>query len=88
MYYGEILIKGKFKKEILFSTYICHPSMANNELSGPSLAITLSNYLSKKRRYSYRILFSSETIGTIAYINKNFDILKKFASWLYFNMRG
>ena len=78
MYYGEILIKGKFKKEILFSTYICHPSMANNELSGPSLAITLSNYLSKKkRRYSYRILFSSETIGTIAYINKNFDILKK-----------
>ena len=50
MYYGEILIKGKFKKEILFSTYICHPSMANNELSGPSLAITLSNYLSKKKK--------------------------------------
>ena len=61
--------------------------MANNELSDSSLAITLSNYLSKKEDILTEFYFT-ETIGTIAYINKNFDILKKFASWLYFNMRG
>ncbi len=78
MYYGEIFIKGKLKKEILFSTYICHPSMANNELSGPALAISLSKFLEKKkRRYSYRIIFNSETVGSIAYIKKNLINLKK-----------
>ena len=78
MHYGEIFIKGKLKKEIFFSTYICHPSMANNELSGPTLAIFLSKFLqNKKRRYSYRIVFNSETIGSIAYINKNLTNLKK-----------
>ena len=62
MHYGEILIKGKSSKEILFSTYICHPSMANNELSGPCLSIFLSKWVAKKKRnYSYRFVFLSET---------------------------
>ena len=76
--YGEIFIKGKSKKEILISTYICHPSMANNELSGPCLSIFLSNWInSKKRRYSYRFLFLPETIGSISYIFHNLNKLKK-----------
>ena len=76
--YGEILIKGKYKKEIFLSTYICHPSMANNELSGPVVTIHLAKWISqKKRKYSYRIIFIPETIGSIGYINKNFKILKK-----------
>jgi aminopeptidase-like protein len=59
--YGEILIPGKSKKEILFTTYICHPSMANNELSGPSLLTYLSKWLKgRKNNYTYRILFLSE----------------------------
>lgn len=76
--YGEIFIEGKSKKEIIISTYICHPSMANNELSGPCLSIFLSNWVrSKKRRYSYRFLFLSETIGAISYIYHNLNKLKK-----------
>jgi aminopeptidase-like protein len=78
MHYGEIFIKGELKKEILFSTYICHPSMANNELSGPVLATWIAQFLkSKRRRYSYRIVFTSETIGTIAFIKKNLSNLNK-----------
>jgi hypothetical protein len=78
MHFGEIFIRGKSKKEILISTYICHPSMANNELSGPCLSIFLSKWIQKKkRRYSYRFLFLTETIGAISYIYQNKIKLKK-----------
>ena len=77
--YGEIYLKGKVKKEILISTYICHPSMANNELSGPTVAVFLFKWLKKikNRKYSYRFVFIPETIGSIVFINKNFKVLKK-----------
>ena len=45
---GELIIKGKIKKEILISTYICHPSLANDELSGPVLSVALIDYIKKK----------------------------------------
>ena len=70
MHYGEIFIKGKSKLEIVFTTYICHPSMANNELSGPVLLTYLALFIKKKRKYSYRIIFVPETIGSISYIEK------------------
>ncbi len=76
--YGEIFFPGKYKKEILISTYICHPSMANNELSGPAVSIFLSKWLcKKKRKFSYRFIFIPETIGSINYINKNLKNLQK-----------
>lgn len=76
--YGEILIPGETKEEILLSTYICHPSMANNECSGPALAIYIADWLKnmKKRRYTYRIIFIPETIGSITYLSKNLEYLK------------
>ena len=75
--YGEIYIPGESNEEIFFSTYLCHPSMANNELSGPCLAIELANRLSKSsHRYSYRIVIVPETIGSIAYLSKNLSVLK------------
>lgn len=70
--YGQLLIPGRSRREIVFSTYICHPSMANNELSGPVIALALALYcLSRSNYYSYRFLFLPETIGAIAYINEN-----------------
>lgn len=68
--YGEIVIPGKEKNEIFFSTYICHPSMANNECSGPSLAAELIRYVYglPSRRYTYRFIFIPETIGSISYL--------------------
>ena len=78
MVYGEYYHRGKSEKEVLFSTYICHPSMANNELSGISVAINLAKWISKKKTsLSYRFIFVPETIGTIAYIKKNLSTLKK-----------
>ena len=77
--YGEIYIKGKSKKEIFLSTYICHPSMANNELSGPVVTIGLAKWLKslKNRKYSYRIVLAPETIGSLVYLKRNLKKLKK-----------
>ena len=76
--YGELIIKGKSEQEILISTYICHPSMANNELSGPIVSMALINKFSKRKpKKTLRFLFIPETIGSIAYLSKNLQILKK-----------
>ena len=78
MNYGEFFVQGKSEREILFSTYICHPSMANNELSGPVLAAELAKFVSTlDSHYSYRFLFIPETIGSIAYISRNLMSLKR-----------
>lgn len=71
--YGEVLIPGKLKKEIFFSTYICHPSMANNECSGPALASELIRFVAsmKERKYTYRFVFIPETIGSITYLSQD-----------------
>lgn len=77
--YGEIFIKGQSDKEIFLSTYICHPSMANNELSGIVVSTYISNWLSNKKnnRFSYRFVFVPETIGSITYLSKHYINLKK-----------
>ena len=77
--YGELIIPGQSKKEIFISTYICHPSMANNELSGPLVAISLARYFSsiKKNKRTLRFIFVPETIGSITYLSRNYKKLKK-----------
>lgn len=80
--FGEIYFPGNSKEEILLSTYICHPSMANNEISGPVVALQLAKWIKslKDNRFSYRILFVPETIGAISYLslNDNYLYLKKY----------
>ena len=76
--YGELILNGKSKKEILISTYICHPSMANNELSGPIVSMGLINYFkNKKLNKTLRFVFIPETIGSISYLSKNLKYLKE-----------
>jgi aminopeptidase-like protein len=77
---GEAIIKGKSEKEVFFSTYLCHPSMANNELSGPLVLSFLYRELLKKQKelnYTYRFIVIPETIGAIAYLSKFGKFLKE-----------
>lgn len=77
--YGDLLIPGESEKEILITTYLCHPSMANNELSGPAVIVELMKYVQQlaNRRYSYRFVINPETIGSITYLSRNLETLQK-----------
>jgi len=79
MNYAEVLIPGRESKEVLLSTYVCHPSMANNELSGPIVTTALAQWLTQQKdlRYTYRMLFLPETIGSIYYLSQHYKSLQK-----------
>ena len=75
---GEKLLKGKSKEEILISAYTCHPSMANDSLSGVIMWMLLLKILSKEKLYySYRFVLVPETIGAITYLHLNKDAIKE-----------
>ena len=76
---GEIILNGRRKDEILISTYLCHPSMANNELSGPLVMLNLYEKIKKikNRQFTYRFIINPETIGSIAYLSMKKKELKK-----------
>lgn len=70
--YGEYYLPGEQEAEVLISTHVCHPSLANDNLSGVALAIMLARHLNETpRRYSYRFLFIPGTIGAITWLSLN-----------------
>lgn len=78
--YADLVLPGDTPSEVLISTYVCHPSLANNELSGPMVALGLAQWLRSlpHRRYTYRFVFAPETIGAITYIANNQETLRSF----------
>jgi aminopeptidase-like protein len=77
--YGEWIIQGDSEEEVFISSYLCHPSMANNELSGPVVATFLAKWISELeyRKYTYRIIIIPETIGSITYLSRNYESLQR-----------
>jgi len=70
--YGEYFLAGQGSKEVLITCHVCHPSLANDNLSGIALALFLAKYLSPvQRSYSYRFLFIPGTIGSITWLSRH-----------------
>ncbi|SHI95941.1 aminopeptidase-like domain-containing protein [Anaerovibrio lipolyticus DSM 3074] len=80
--YGELIIPGESNKEVLISTYMCHPSMANNELSGPAVSVYLAKWLLSltNRHYTYRFVYVPETIGSLTYMSQGDNLEKMKAN--------
>lgn len=76
--YAELLIPGESEQEVFLSSYVCHPSLANNELSGPTVTTFLAKWLlqQEKLKYSYRIILIPETIGSLTYLSRHLDEMK------------
>lgn len=88
---GELLIEGKSSKEYLLSCYICHPSMANDSLSGVLTTTFIAKELLSKQaelEHSYRIIFVPETIGAIAYCANNEKAMKGIKNGLVLTTCG
>ncbi|HZI24053.1 MAG TPA: DUF4910 domain-containing protein [Chryseolinea sp.] len=87
--YGELFIPGVTDEEILISTHICHPSLANDNLSGNSVAVFLAKHLRQvQSRYSYRFLFIPGTIGAITWLAINENNIHKIKHGLVLSLLG
>jgi aminopeptidase-like protein len=87
--YGELLIPGESEDTVLFSCHICHPSLANDNLSGIAVATMLALYIQTLRpRYSYRFLFIPGTIGSLTWLARNEDKVGRIVHGLVLSCLG
>jgi aminopeptidase-like protein len=87
--YGELFIPGEIGDTVLFSCHICHPSLANDNLSGIAVATMLARHLKTLRlRYSYRFLFIPGTIGSLTWLAGNEDKVASIVHGLVLSCLG
>jgi aminopeptidase-like protein len=87
--YAELEVEGSGDEEVLLSTYVCHPSLANDNLSGIAVSTMLAKgLLERELRHSYRFVFAPGTIGPLAWLHDNRDRLDRVRHGLTFSCIG
>lgn len=87
--YGEFVLHGASEEEVLISCHSCHPSLANDNLSGIAVATMLARHLmSAPRRYTYRFLFIPGMIGSITWLARNEDVVPRIRHGLVLSCLG
>jgi len=87
---GEIVIHGASEKTFVLAAHLCHPAMANDDLSGVVVAIDVARYLLQgpQPNYTYRILILPETIGSVAFLSQNEGFIPDMVGGLFLEMLG
>jgi aminopeptidase-like protein len=77
--YGECFVPGRTRADVLIHAHTCHPSLANDNLSGIVVATALAQQVARwpQRRYGYRFVFAPATIGALAWLSRNQDTAKR-----------
>ena len=87
--YGEFLLPGSRRDEVLLFTHVCHPSLANDNCSGIAIAVELARWLAQApRRYTYRIVFAPGTIGSLCWLQRNESRLGRIRHGLVLGLLG
>jgi aminopeptidase-like protein len=87
--YGEVQLPGRSREEVVLFTHVCHPSLANDNASGMSIAVALAEWLvDKPRRYTYRIVFAPGTIGSLCWLKRNEARLNRIRHGLVLGLLG
>jgi len=87
---GEIVIRGASEKTFVLAAHLCHPAMANDDLSGVVVAVDVAQHLLQgpQPNYTYRILILPETIGSVAYLSQNEELIPDMIGGLFLEMLG
>jgi aminopeptidase-like protein len=87
--YGELILPGEDPAEVVLSTHVCHPSLADDNLSSIAVATALARDLaSRPHRYTYRFIFAPGTIGTIAWLARNRQVVPRIRAGLTMTCLG
>jgi aminopeptidase-like protein len=87
--YGELILPGEDPAEVVVSTHVCHPSLADDNLSSIAVATALARDLASRRhRYTYRFIFAPGTIGTIAWLARNREVVSRIRAGLTLTCLG
>jgi aminopeptidase-like protein len=88
--YGEVSVPGETSEEVLIWAHVCHPSLANDNLSGIAVATFLADHVRRlpRRRYSYRFAFGPATIGAITWLSRNEERVRNVKHGLVLTLLG
>jgi aminopeptidase-like protein len=87
--YGECVLAGTSDEEVLVSCHVCHPSLANDNLSGIAVAVELARELAQREhRYTYRFVFAPGTIGALTWLSRNAEAVRRIRHGLVLTCVG
>lgn len=86
---GDYTVTGKSDETIVVMAHLCHPAMANDDLAGVAVLVDIAKQISEKNNhYTYKFLLMPETIGSLAYLSQNEDLIPKLKYGIFLEMLG